>query len=73
MVVRWTGVEADIWLKEGSLLMWHTEDSLNANRTVRSLYSGLLLQILEDQTYVAQLERHSTVCSTLAVKYHLPS
>lgn len=49
IAVGCTGVEADVWLKNGSLLVGHSEDSLNANRTLHSLYIDPLLQILEHQ------------------------
>ncbi|KAL8722272.1 MAG: hypothetical protein Q9225_001219 [Loekoesia sp. 1 TL-2023] len=43
------GVEADVWLKDNELLVGHTEISLNANRTLHSLYLDPLLRILERQ------------------------
>lgn len=54
IAVGCTGIEADIWLKDGSLLVGHSEDSLNANRTLQSLYINPLVQILEHQN-----SRHS--------------
>jgi hypothetical protein len=51
LAVGCTGVEADIWLNEGSLLVGHSEDSLNVNRTLRSLYVDPLVQILTYQNF----------------------
>ena len=44
-----TGVEADVSLKCGNLLVGHTETTLNVNNTLRSLYLEPLLRILEQQ------------------------
>ena len=43
------GVEADVWLTNNELFLGHTERSLNANRTLRSLYLDPLLKILDQQ------------------------
>ena len=44
-----TGVEADIWLRDGDILVGHDESSLTLNRTLRSLYLNPLQQILQQQ------------------------
>ena len=44
-----TGVEADVSLKGGDLLVGHTETSLNVNKTLQSLYLAPLSRILEQQ------------------------
>lgn len=44
-----TGVEADISLQDGDLLVGHTEASLRVNRTLRSLYLDPLSRILQQQ------------------------
>ncbi len=44
-----TGVEADISLQNGDLLVGHTSTSLSVNRTLRSLYLDPLSRILEQQ------------------------
>ena len=49
LAVGCEGVEADVWLVEGELLVAHTSDSLTRNRTLRSLYIDPLVQILEQQ------------------------
>ncbi|KAL9040261.1 MAG: hypothetical protein Q9180_002018 [Flavoplaca navasiana] len=42
-------VEADVWLREGDLLVGHTENSLTSARTLQSLYLEPLLSILARQ------------------------
>lgn len=49
LAVGCQSVEADIWLKDGDLLVGHSEDSLNTNRTLRSLYLDPLTRLLEHQ------------------------
>ncbi|KAL8691919.1 MAG: hypothetical protein Q9218_002948 [Villophora microphyllina] len=43
------GIEADVWLKDGKLLVGHTENTLQIHRTLSSLYINPLSQILEQQ------------------------
>lgn len=42
-------VEADVWLRDGDLLVGHTQKSLTATRTLQSLYLDPLLSILARQ------------------------
>lgn len=44
-----TGVEADVWLQNGELLVGHDEGSLQVNRTLQSLYIDPLVEILARQ------------------------
>jgi hypothetical protein len=44
-----TGVEADVWLRDGDLLVGHTTSSLQLNRTFQSLYVNPLVEILTRQ------------------------
>lgn len=42
-----SSVEADIWLKDGQLLVGHTEKELSKNRTLQSLYLEPLMGIIQ--------------------------
>jgi hypothetical protein len=44
-----TGVEADVWLRNGDLLVGHNTASLQPNRTFQSLYVNPLVEILTHQ------------------------
>jgi hypothetical protein len=44
-----SGVEADVWLRNGDLLVGHNTASLQPNRTFRSLYVNPLVEILTNQ------------------------
>jgi hypothetical protein len=44
-----TGVEADVWLRDGDLLVGHDTASLQVNRTFQSLYVNPLVEILTHQ------------------------
>ncbi|KAL2262999.1 hypothetical protein VTK26DRAFT_8665 [Humicola hyalothermophila] len=44
-----TGVEADVWLQDGDLLVGHEKSALQPNRTFRSLYVSPLVDILTRQ------------------------
>ncbi|KAL8725435.1 MAG: hypothetical protein Q9166_007367 [cf. Caloplaca sp. 2 TL-2023] len=44
-----TSVEADVWLKDGDLLVGHTESSLQPGRSLRSLYLDPLLSVLRKE------------------------
>ncbi|KAL2133293.1 hypothetical protein VTI74DRAFT_2594 [Chaetomium olivicolor] len=44
-----TGVEADVWLQNGDLLVGHDKGSLQVNRTLQSLYIEPLVEILTRQ------------------------
>ncbi|AEO56179.1 hypothetical protein MYCTH_2300786 [Thermothelomyces thermophilus ATCC 42464] len=44
-----TGVEADVWLRNGDLLVGHDKASLQPNRTFQSLYVNPLVEILTHQ------------------------
>lgn len=44
-----TGVEADVWLREGDLFVGHDKASLQPNRTFQSLYVNPLVEILTHQ------------------------
>ncbi|GAB1314132.1 Altered inheritance of mitochondria protein 6 [Madurella fahalii] len=44
-----TGVEADVWLRNGDLLVGHDTASLQSNRTFQSLYINPLVDILTRQ------------------------
>ncbi|KAF4917836.1 Altered inheritance of mitochondria protein 6-like protein [Colletotrichum viniferum] len=43
------GIEADVWLRDGDLLVGHDEPSLSLNRTLKSLYLDPLEEILDAQ------------------------
>ena len=47
-----TGVEADVWLTDGDLLVDHDKKSLTHKRTRRSLYIDLLVIILTVSNYL---------------------
>jgi hypothetical protein len=42
-----TSVEADVWLKEGKLLVGHSEDELGSGRTLQSLYLNPLKETVQ--------------------------
>ncbi|KAH6636887.1 PLC-like phosphodiesterase [Chaetomium tenue] len=44
-----TGVESDVWLRDGDLLVGHDTASLQRNRTFQSLYVNPLVEILTHQ------------------------
>lgn len=44
-----SGVEADVWLRDGDLLVGHAESALTPARTLQTLYINPLLGILNDQ------------------------
>ncbi|KAK3308870.1 PLC-like phosphodiesterase [Chaetomium strumarium] len=44
-----TGVEADVWLRDGDLLVGHDTASLQVNRTFQTLYVNPLVEILTRQ------------------------
>ncbi|KAK4147133.1 uncharacterized protein C8A04DRAFT_24930 [Dichotomopilus funicola] len=44
-----TGVEADVWLRNGDLLVGHDTASLQPNRTFQTLYVNPLVEILQHQ------------------------
>lgn len=44
-----TGVEADVWLRDGDLLVGHDTASLQPNRTFQTLYVNPLVEILTRQ------------------------
>ncbi|KAK4238502.1 hypothetical protein C8A03DRAFT_43776 [Achaetomium macrosporum] len=44
-----TGVEADVWLRDGDLLVGHDTASLQVNRTFQTLYVNPLVEILMRQ------------------------
>ncbi|EQB53593.1 hypothetical protein CGLO_06677 [Colletotrichum gloeosporioides Cg-14] len=43
------GIEADVWLRNGDLMVGHDQPSLSPNRTLKSLYLDPLEEILDDQ------------------------
>ncbi|KAL2140482.1 hypothetical protein VTI28DRAFT_3764 [Corynascus sepedonium] len=49
-----TGVEADVWLRNGDLLVGHDKPSLQPNRTFQSLYINPLVEILNHQNPTTQ-------------------
>lgn len=44
-----TGVEADIWLQNGDLLVGHTKSSLSGTRSLRSMYLDPIREILDQR------------------------
>lgn len=50
-----TGVEADVWLKDGELYIGHDTASLQRECTFRSLYVDPLVKILERQNTPSRL------------------
>ncbi|KAK2728466.1 hypothetical protein CKAH01_10938 [Colletotrichum kahawae] len=45
------GIEADVWLRDGNLLVGHDEASLSLNRTLESLYLDPLQKILNGRNH----------------------
>ncbi|KAI4233128.1 MAG: hypothetical protein LQ349_004595 [Xanthoria aureola] len=53
-------VEADVWLRDGDLLVGHTQKSLTAARTLQSLYLDPLLSILARQNAAENMSESSS-------------
>jgi hypothetical protein len=57
-------VEADVWLRDGQVLVGHTENRLSRNRTLSALYIEPLLRLLQDQSHrTTSIELASNVVS----------
>ena len=55
-----TGVEADVWLRDGDLLVGHDTASLQPNRTFQSLYVNPLVEILTHQNPSTEFYKGTT-------------
>ncbi|KAL8925835.1 MAG: hypothetical protein Q9208_003332 [Pyrenodesmia sp. 3 TL-2023] len=53
-------VEVDVWLRDGDLLVGHTENSLTSARTLQSLYLEPLLSILARQNAPGNISESSS-------------
>jgi hypothetical protein len=55
-----TGVEADVWLRRGDLLVGHDTASLQPNRTFQTLYVNPLIEILTRQNPATEFYNGTT-------------